>query len=97
VVKTDETRKFLAFSYFFLGFNHFSLGIHFCSTVPNIEIHLPFGFIRFGLVDSDYVPAGIVYDKENPPRILIYFSWKAYMPFSTAIWVGEDIDREFDD
>jgi hypothetical protein len=30
------------------GFHHISLGFHFDFRSPNIEVHLPFGFIRIG-------------------------------------------------
>ena len=30
------------------GWDHISLGLHICLGGPNIEIHLPFGFIRVG-------------------------------------------------
>jgi hypothetical protein len=30
------------------GWDHLSLGLHICLGAPNIEIHLPFGFIRIG-------------------------------------------------
>lgn len=39
--------KFVAYFYF-IGFDHISFGLHLCLSVPNIEIHLPFGFIRIG-------------------------------------------------
>ncbi|MGY3482324.1 hypothetical protein ACVW1C_000207 [Bradyrhizobium sp. USDA 4011] len=30
------------------GWDHFSFGLHICFGAPNIEIHLPFGFLRIG-------------------------------------------------
>jgi hypothetical protein len=42
-------RKFVAYFYF-VGWDCFSLGMHLCVSLPNIEIHLPFGFIRIGYV-----------------------------------------------
>ena len=34
--------------YWFVGWDCWSLGAHICFGAPNIEIHLPFGFIRIG-------------------------------------------------
>ena len=34
--------------FWFVGWDCFSLGFHVCLSVPNFEIHLPFGFIRAG-------------------------------------------------
>lgn len=41
--------KFAAY-YYFVGWDCLSLGFHVCTSAPNIEIHLPFGFIRIGWV-----------------------------------------------
>ena len=43
-----EGKKWVCYFYC-NGLNHFSLGFHFDWTLPNIEIHLPFGFIRAGV------------------------------------------------
>jgi hypothetical protein len=32
----------------FVGWDCISLGFHVCVTAPNVELHLPFGFIRVG-------------------------------------------------
>lgn len=40
--------------YYFIDWWHISLGFHICLSAPNIELHLPFGFIRIG-VPSDKV------------------------------------------
>jgi hypothetical protein len=40
-------KKFVAY-YYFVGWDCLSLGFHVCPSQPNIEIHLPFGFIRIG-------------------------------------------------
>jgi len=42
-----RVRKFCAYFYF-VGFDCFSIGLHICFSLPNVEIHLPFGFIRIG-------------------------------------------------
>ena len=38
----------LVFKWWFVGWEMFSLGFHIDFFSPNIEIHLPFGFIRIG-------------------------------------------------
>jgi hypothetical protein len=40
-------RKFVA-CFFLVGFDNISLGVSFNWYIPNIEIHLPFGFIKIG-------------------------------------------------
>lgn len=41
-------RQFVAYFYF-VAWDSISLGLHFCFwNGPNIEVHLPFGFIRIG-------------------------------------------------
>ncbi len=39
--------KYLCYFYF-ITWQHISLGLHVHLGAPNIEIHLPFGFIRVG-------------------------------------------------
>lgn len=34
--------------FWFVGWDCLSLGFHVCLSAPNIEIHIPFGFIRIG-------------------------------------------------
>ena len=34
--------------FWFSGWDSISLGLHLCLSAPNIEIHIPFGFIRIG-------------------------------------------------
>jgi hypothetical protein len=36
--------------YHFVGWDCISFGGHICIGMPNIELHLPFGFIRIGWV-----------------------------------------------
>src|ERR1041385_7253344 len=40
-------RRF-CFYFYFVGWDCLSLGFHVCLSMPNIEIHLPFGFVRAG-------------------------------------------------
>lgn len=47
-------RQFVCF-YHFIGFWHWSLGIHFWGLGPNLEIHLLFGFVRIGW-EAYYLP-----------------------------------------
>lgn len=42
-------RQFVCY-YFFSGWDCLSLGLHISFFQPNIEIHLPFGFVRVGWV-----------------------------------------------
>ena len=44
----DFERQFVA--YFHVTGWHINLGVHFCMESPNVEIHLPFGFVRLGWV-----------------------------------------------
>lgn len=52
-------RKDLRFRcfYHFNNWYYFSLGLHIDITCPNIEIHLPFGFIKLGWTSWDYPEA----------------------------------------
>lgn len=43
-------RQFIAY-FFFVGWDCISVGFHVCLTAPNVEIHLPFGFLRIGWVE----------------------------------------------
>lgn len=36
--------------YYFIDWYHIQLGLHIHLGLPNLEIHLPFGFIRVGRV-----------------------------------------------
>jgi len=38
--------------YHFISFYHISLGFHIDFSSPNIEIHLPFSFIKIGWTDT---------------------------------------------
>jgi len=51
-------RRFVAY-FWFIGWEHWSLGlhVHIDRSRPNLEIHLPGGFIRIGWVSqAAYVP-----------------------------------------
>lgn len=50
----QHNRRFVAYFYF-VGWSHYSLGVHFCASLPNFEIHVPFGFFRVGLVKHYHV------------------------------------------
>lgn len=45
--KTGLERQFVAY-FHFVRWSCFSLGFHVDVAIPNIEIHIPFGFIRIG-------------------------------------------------
>ena len=42
-------RKFVIQCHF-LGWSHVQLGFHVCLSIPNMELHVPFGFVRIGWV-----------------------------------------------
>lgn len=42
-----EGKKYICY-FWFVGWWAFSLGIHIDVKSPNIELHIPFGFIRIG-------------------------------------------------
>jgi hypothetical protein len=44
---TPQVMRFTAY-FWFMGWDCLQLGIHVCLSLPNIEIHIPFGFIRIG-------------------------------------------------
>lgn len=44
------TRRELKFYWHFVGWSCISLGFHVDFSSPNIEIHLPFGFFRYGFI-----------------------------------------------
>jgi len=43
-----EGRKWVCY-YWFNGFTHLSLGLHIYWPAPNVEVHLPGGFLRIGV------------------------------------------------
>lgn len=59
-------RHFVAYFYF-VGWDCLSIGGHVCWSEPNIEIHLPFGFIRVGWVKSWEGP-GIFFNSDECRR-----------------------------
>ena len=46
-------KQFVAY-FHFVGWDCISFGFHVCFGKPNVEVHLPFGFIRSGWMD--YLP-----------------------------------------
>jgi len=49
-----QIKKQFVLYWHFTGWDCISLGVHVCLSLPNFEIHLPFGFIRVGMF-SNYV------------------------------------------
>lgn len=47
ITAESSRRRFVAY-FFFVGWDCLSFGVHVALLCPNIEIHLPFGFIRIG-------------------------------------------------
>jgi hypothetical protein len=45
----DWRRCFVCY-FHFVGWDCISLGGHVCLGLPNVEVHLPFGFVRVGWV-----------------------------------------------
>lgn len=50
-------KKFFVAYFYFQGWDAWSLGFHICPTLPNLEIHLPFGFVRIGWIEAIDVEA----------------------------------------
>ena len=48
----------IACYFYFIQWSHVSLGLHVSFELPNIEFHLPFGFIRIGRVENHGFAAG---------------------------------------
>lgn len=48
--KDPEWFKEFVFYFHFVGWSCLSLGFHVDMSIPNIELHIPFGFIRIGWV-----------------------------------------------
>jgi len=49
----------------FVAWHCLSLGIHISLAVPNIEIHVPFGFFRLGRQYCEYRPGGWIYERDH--------------------------------
>jgi hypothetical protein len=45
-------KKRLKINFHFVSFYHLSLGFHVDLSIPNIEFHVPFGFLRIGITYS---------------------------------------------
>jgi len=46
-----KKRHFICY-FWHINWRVFSLGLHVCTNSPNVEIHLPFGFVRIGWSDK---------------------------------------------
>jgi hypothetical protein len=62
-----DHRHFVAY-FHVTAFSHVSLGVHLSLLSPNIEIHLPFGFIRIGCIECCCAPDQLVLDGGNKKR-----------------------------
>lgn len=61
MVMEKKTKRYFKAYYYVSGWYPINLGIHIDFKSPNIEIHIPFGFIRIGW---EYTPrGGTVFDK----------------------------------
>ncbi len=45
--------RMFVYYYYFVGWSCISLGIHVDLSLPNFELHVPFGFFRIGYVFND--------------------------------------------
>lgn len=50
--RQEATASKMFVAYFYCSGWDLSLGVSLCLTAPNLEIHVPFGFFRFGWVQS---------------------------------------------
>lgn len=66
-VCTKRTREFECF-FNFLGWWHWSLGVHFDPRHPHLDIHVPFGFLRVGWNLWSRTPL-------NTPRAFHFVRW----------------------
>jgi len=57
-------RVFVAY-FFFINWSSLSLGLHIDITLPNLEIHLPFGFIRIGWKKTNSILAKNQYEVDK--------------------------------
>ena len=67
----DDPKKIFSANFHFIGWNQWSIGLSICPTIPNIELHLPFGFIRIGLSGVRDLPTGVAIRNNKLPRMTI--------------------------
>jgi len=60
----NQFRRVFVFYFHFVGWDCLSLGGHICLSLPNIEIHIPFGFIRIGFV-RDFIDLNPVFPERK--------------------------------
>lgn len=80
-----EGRVWVAY-FWFVGWDCLSFGLHVCLGAPNIEIHIPFGFIRLGR-RSEYAR------REDCP----WRGWSFFSPITTESvkWLARNLASGF--
>ena len=74
-----KVRRFVAYLYF-VGWDCVSLGGSACVSLPHVEIHLPFCFVRIGWV-WDYVGVGVfVIGREEAEKRVFGYQQKIPWP-----------------
>lgn len=66
-----EFKKIFVFYYFFVSWYCISLGFHIDLENPNLEIHLPFGFIKIGWEKTNEIVNKTI--KKNYPFKIFHF------------------------
>jgi hypothetical protein len=80
-------RKLVAY-FFHTGWGHFSLGFHVSLSEPNVEIHLPFGFLRLGW--ETYLIASMHQLRQPPPVFGLRRNWtQTEVRRAWALWDGQ--------
>lgn len=58
--------------FWFVGLDCLSLGLHICLSAPNVELHIPFGFIRIGRKDQNLIWVG----RQKPKNFDSFFTYR---------------------
>lgn len=59
-----KRRRFICYFYF-VSWSSLSLGVSFDFCAPNLEIHLPFGFVRVGICSAPIMGTRFTFDRQN--------------------------------
>ncbi len=79
----DFKRHFCCF-FGFIGWDNISLGLNIDLLKPNIEIHIPFGFIKIGWTRID------VYDEKDGDTKRVYFRSKKLLKKLNKRYFGKN-------
>ncbi len=71
--QTPRRRARFIVQFHYLGLDCIQLGFHVCCSLPNIEIHFPFGFLRIGRVHvgRTRLSRGFASSTHTAPRALV--------------------------